>query len=144
MLSKLYYEPNVEVCINGNLGPGRVSPAWILCLRLRGWRRKKMFPGSLLVGELCVSAVAAGFTVGVGRHEHSGAALGAHGLGPDELVSLDLVGVLLGDDLGCIGLLCCHFNHSSAGASASALGASIPFLFRRYSLSSCRAASLDS
>ena len=98
---------------------------------------------SLLVGELGVSAVAAGDTVAMGGHEDAGSALGADGLGPDELVALDLVGVLLRACLGCCILLSCHRNHSSAGAGSS-LAASMPFLFSRYSLSSSRAASLDS
>ena len=94
--------------------------------------------------ELGVSAVSAGDTVLVGCHEDTGSALGADGLGPDELVALDLVCVLLGDDfLGC-GCFC-HSNHSwgaSSSAGASGLVASIPFLFSRYSLSNSRAASL--
>ncbi len=93
--------------------------------------------------ELSVSAVSAGDTVLVCRHEDTGSALGADGLGPDDLVALDLVGVLLRDDfLGC--RCFCHSNHSwgASSADASGLVASIPFLFSRYSLSNSSAASL--
>ena len=120
----------------------RYSPA-ILCLLLRGRRRMKNLPFSVL-GELGVSAASAGHTVLVDCHERAGSALGTELLCPGDGVSVDLVSVRLLDR--CLGCLCfsCHSNHSSAGASAGASGlsASIPFLFRRYSLSNSSAASL--
>ena len=47
--------------------------------------------------ELGVSAASTGNTVLVGCHKDTGAALGADGLGPADLVALDLVCVLLAD-----------------------------------------------
>ena len=119
----------------------RYSPA-ILCLLLRGRRRMKNLPFSVLCGELGVSAASAGHTVLVDCHECSGSAFGTELLGPGDGVSVDLVCAGLFDC--CLGCCCfCHQNHSSA-AGASGAFASMPFLFRRYSLSNSRAASFDS
>ena len=105
----------------------------------------KNLPFSVLLVELSVSTASAGHTVCVNGHECSGSTLGTELFGPCDGASIDFVSVRFLNC--CFGCLCfsCHKNHSSAGASAvSGAFASIPFLFRRYSLSCSRAISLDS
>jgi len=57
--------------------------------------------------ELGVSAASTGNTVLVGCHENSGSALGADGLGPGDLVAVNLVCIFLCDCL----LRCCCLCH---------------------------------
>ena len=68
----------------------RYSPA-ILCLLLRGRRRMKNLPFSVLLCELGVSAASAGYTVLVDCHECSGSALGTELLCPCYGISVNLV-----------------------------------------------------
>ena len=118
--------------------PEPKAPA-ILSLQVRG-RRLNEESFSLFCVKLGVTAVTACFAVFVGCHEDTGSALGADRLVPYNLVSLDFVCIgFLDCFLGC--WCFCHSNHSW-GASASALGASIPFLLRRYAFSLLSAASL--
>lgn len=88
MLSKLYYGPLLEK--ERRFAGARYSPA-ILCLLLRGRRRMKNLPFSVLLGELGVSAASTGHTVLVDCHECSGSALGTELFGPGDLVTVDLI-----------------------------------------------------
>ena len=87
MLSKLYYGPIEKEKVFAGV---RYSPA-ILCLLLRGRRRMKNLPFSVLLGELGVSAASAGYTVLVDCHECSGSTLGTELFGPCDGVSVDLI-----------------------------------------------------